>query len=104
MPIRQPRAEQTECPGSCLSDMDFKPMAFRRLGDLCKNMVTTVCYGVVFLKLSALGPVSHLMQKKFPLHEQMLETLEEAIVRQDVKKYSLETVKTKSIYISRMED
>ena len=54
--------------------------------------------------LAELGPVSHQLQRQFPLHGQMLETLEEGLLWQEVKKYNLGAVKTKSIYMSMMED
>ena len=57
-----------------------------------------------FPELAELGPVSHMLQNKFPLHGQMLETLEEALMRQEVMMNNLSAVKTKYIYLSRMED
>lgn len=55
-------------------------------------------------ELAELGPVSHLLQRRYPLHEQMLEILEEGILRQEVKRDNLRAVQTKVIYQSRMED
>ena len=48
--------------------------------------------------------MSHQLQRQFPLHGQILETREEGLLRQEVKKYNLGAAKTKSNYTSRMED
>ena len=77
---------------------------YRHLGYWLGNALRNTKCGEDFPELAELGPVSQQMQKKFPLHGQKLETLEEAIVRQEVKKYNLAAVTTKSLYMSRMED
>ena len=40
----------------------------------------------------------------FPLHEKMLEIFEEALMRCGFKKNNLMSVRTKIIYLSRMEE
>ena len=57
-----------------------------------------------FPRLAEVGPISHRLDKKFPLHTWMLENMKEAIVRQEVKATNLFNVTTKSIYMSRMND
>ena len=78
--------------------------SYRHLGYwLGAHLVNTEC-GEDFPELAELGPVSHQLQRKSPLHGQMLHLFEEALMRREVEKSNLTAVKTKLVYLSRMED
>ena len=58
--------------------------------------------GTNFPQLAEVGPVSHTMSKRFPLHKHMLETFMESVGRDEIKSSNMQAVTTKDIYKLRM--
>ena len=54
--------------------------------------------------MAEIGPVSHMISRRFPLHQYMLDVFLEAVGRGEVKESNIKTVTTKDIYQLRMED
>ena len=58
--------------------------------------------GASFPQLAEVGLVSHIMSKRFPLHQYLLDTFLESVARGEIKNGNLRGVTTKEIYKSRM--
>ena len=78
--------------------------SYRLMGYWMGNFLSETGWGVNFPELAAIGPVSHIMSKKTPLHSYMCDTFVESLGRGEVVKVKLKSVTTKEIYKSRMKD
>ena len=54
------------------------------------------------IQLAEIGPVSHTMSRRFPLHQHMMDTFMESLGRGEIKNSNVRIVTTREIYKSRM--
>ena len=78
--------------------------SFHFLGYWLGGFLSETGWGVNFPQLSELGPVSHTIPKKFPIHQYMLDNFLEAIGRSEINENNMNLVTTKEMYKARMKD
>ena len=78
--------------------------SFHFLGYWLGSFLRETGWGFNFPQLSDLGPMSHTISSKFPIHKHMLDTFLEAIARGEINENNMKSVTTKEMYINRMED
>ena len=75
---------------------------YRLVGYWLGSFLQDTGLGEDFPHLAEVGPVSHLMSRSFPLHQDMLDTFLESVGRGEIKNSNTQEVTTKEIYKSRM--